>query len=416
MVRPSRAGKRLGLLALSATAAVALAAPAAGNAAAKRATVSLKTVVVGDAGNPSVGIVPFSDAIYQSCDGAPSGCIMVGGVDYGYRIGQLEVTVKQWVKFLNTVDPDGNAKGGLYKPTEASTGWPKYGSINRSASAPQGQHYSASYPEWNDKPYNFANFVQSARFADSLDNGRLVSKERSADNGFHYVTYKVRLSKGNRTGMYDLDDPSATRSQGSGFVVPSQNEWIKAAYFDPDGRGTYSYWKYPTNPGVFGDDTATAPRTARLNPGTGDVTNAGTRPLSNYRPQSGPPPTWCPTAVEPRSDCSSVNPLGIDPTTYADLYKGNVSTVGQTRTTSPWGTLDQGGNVVEWTDTITPAPAGSGAGRVWRRLHGGIANAPAYQLWLSAVGLQPQRNTFYQTTYPWLGFRIGAIGKLKVDG
>ena len=69
MVRPSCAGKRLGLLALSATLAIALAAPAAGNAAAKRATVNFKTVVVGAAGNPSVGIVPFTDAIYHPATG-----------------------------------------------------------------------------------------------------------------------------------------------------------------------------------------------------------------------------------------------------------------------------------------------------------------------------------------------------------
>ncbi len=134
-----------------------------------------------------------------------------------------------------------------------------------------------------------------------------------------------------------------------------------------------------------------------------------------YHASGEPAPTWCPAEVEPRSDCSSVNPFGIDPTTYAEAYQGSVSTVGQAETTSPWGTLDQGGNVVEWTDTITPPPTGSTSGRVWRRLHGGIANAPAYQLWLSAIGLNPQRNTFYQHTYPWLGFRIGTIGKLKVD-
>jgi formylglycine-generating enzyme required for sulfatase activity len=197
-------------------------------------------------------------------------------------------------------------------------------------------------------------------------------------------------------------------------VVPSQNEWIKAAYFDPSGGGTYSYWKYPTDAGVFGDGTATAPGVTQLNPGTGDVANAQTQPLANYHAQGAAAPTWCPAEVEPRSDCSSINPFGIDPTTYADLYQGNVSTVGQARTASPWGTLDQGGNAVEWTDTITAPPAGSGQGRVWRRLHGGIANAPAYQLWLSAVGLQPQRNPFYETTYPWLGFRIGTIGKLSV--
>jgi hypothetical protein len=60
--------------------------------------------------------------------------------------------------------------------------------------------------------------------------------------------------------------------------------------------------------------------------------------------------------------------------------------------------------------------AGAVRGRAWRRLHDGIANAPAYQLWLSAVGIQPQRNPSCETTYPWLGFRIGTIGKLKVDG
>jgi hypothetical protein len=401
---------------LSAAALIALAAPTTGHAAAKRATVNFKTVVVGAPGNPSVGIVPFTDAIYQSCSGAPSGCITVGGVGYPYRIGRLEVTVKQWVKFLNTVDPDGNGRRGLWKPTESSSGWPKYGSINRSSSAPRGRHYSVSYPDWNDKPYNFADFVQSARFANSLQNGRLLSKERSSKDGFHCVTYRVRLSRESRTGMYDLNQRDATRTRHSGFVIPSQNEWIKAAYYDPGGGGTYSYWKYPTNAGVFGDGTATAPSPVQLDPGTGDVTNAQTQPLANYHPQGGAAPTWCPAAVEPRSECSSVNPFGIDPTTYADLYQGNVSTVGQARTTSPWETLDQGGNAVEWTDTITAPPAGSGGGRVWRRAHGGIANAPAYQLWLSAVGLQPQRNPFFETTYPWLGFRIGTIGKLKPDG
>ena len=48
-------------------------------------------------------------------------------------------------------------------------------------------------------------------------------------------------------------------------------------------------------------------------------------------------------------------------------------------------------------------------GRVWRRLHGGVPNAPAYQLWLSAIGPQPQDNKFFTLTYPWLGFRVGFI-------
>jgi formylglycine-generating enzyme required for sulfatase activity len=111
--------------------------------------------------------------------------------------------------------------------------------------------------------------------------------------------------------------------------------------------------------------------------------------------------------------CATVNPFGLDPAAYAKAFQGSLSTVGQALTTSPWGTLDQGGNVVEWTDTITPPPFGTEGPRVWRRLHGGIANAPAYQLWLSAVGLQPQDNPFFTATYPWLGLRIGVVGNLR---
>ena len=159
---------------------------------------------------------------------------------------------------------------------------------------------------------------------------------------------------------------------------------------------------------------AAAPHSTTLDPTSGDVTNASTQPLANFHAENQPAPSWCPSAFSAET-CSSANPFGMDPTTYAKAYQGSLETVGQAKTTSPWGTLDQGGNAVEWTDTITAPPTGrSGAhGRVWRRLHGGIANAPVYQLWLSAVGLQPQDNTFYTATYPWLGIRIGVLGDLK---
>ena len=99
-----------------------------------------------------------------------------------------------------------------------------------------------------------------------------------------------------------------------------------------------------------------------------------------------------------------------------EAYQGSLNTVGQAATFAPWGTLEQGGNAVEWTDTITAPPFGAKGHRVWRRLHGGVPNAPLYQLWLSAVGLQPQKNTFFTATYPWIGFRIGVIGALEGSG
>jgi hypothetical protein len=402
--------------ALTVLAASALIGPALSAAVPSPAVVTLKTVKVGAPGNPSVGIVPFKDAIYSSCAEAPEAkpaCQQVGGVKYRYGIGQLEITVAQWVAFLNTADPAGRNRHRLYSSTESSSAWPKYGQIDFSASAAPGRHYTVASPEWADKPYGFANFLRSARFTNSLYNGRLLSKRAGGKGGFPSVTYRIRLSSQTERGMYDMTKRAMTRGHGSGFVVPSQNEWIKAAYYDPSGGGKYSYWKYPTNPGEFEDEDAAAPTPTTLDPSTGDVTNASTQPLATFRASGMPVPSWCPVAFSAEA-CTSVNPFGIKPANYAKAYQGSLSTVGQALTVSPWGTLDQGGNVVEWTDTITPPPSGRSGGRIWRRLHGGIANAPVYQLWLSAVGLQPQENTFFTATYPWLGLRIGVLGDLKV--
>jgi hypothetical protein len=403
----------------------ALLLPAA--ASAKRADVTFRTVSVGDPGNSPVAVVPFTDAIYASCADAPPGsddCLEVGGVDYEYEIGQLEVTVEQWVGFLNTVDAEGRNPYRLYRADQSSTRWPRYGQINRSSDAPDGEHYSVSHPEWADKPYGFATFLHAARFVNALFNGRLISQRVADENGLQVTRYRVRLSRQTERGMYNLASnrkTGATRSSETGFVIPSQDEWIKSAYYDPAGGGTLSYWKYPTNPGTFGDGgapsastQADAPNQTTLDPQTGDVTNAQDQPVATFHASGETAPNWCP-AAESSDDCSSVNPFGLDATTYAEIYQGSVGTIGQAGTPSPWGTLDQGGNVVEWTDTITASPFGNTEGRVWRRLHGGIANAPAYQLWLSAVGLQPQSNNFYETTYPWLGFRIGVIGDLEPE-
>jgi hypothetical protein len=401
-----------------AVAVLALAGPATSVAAPKPSVVTLKTVRVAAAGNPSVAIVPFSDAIYKSCEEAPqtpAGCQVVGGVKYGYGIGELEVTVGQYVAFLNTADPTGQDKYELYSANESSTAWARFGQIDFTAKARPGRHYTVASPEWAEKPYGFANFLRSARFVNSLYNGRLLAKSTTSEGGWNVTGYRVRLSPNTETGMYEMKKRAPVRTAKSGFVVPSQDEWIKAAYYDPNGG---AYWKYPTNAGVFGDNTATAPAPATLDPANGNVANATGQPLAIYHQTAKekepptPAPTWCPTTQSAEA-CATVNPFGLDPTLYGEAFQGSLGTVGQALTRSPWGTLDQGGNAVEWTDTITSAPFGTKGVRVWRRLHGGIANAPVYQLWLSAVGLQPQENNFFTATYPWLGIRVGVLGNLK---
>ena len=400
--------RRLATIALAAATLVLVAAPSASAAG----NIKLRTVQVLSPGNPPVGIVPFTDAAYASCSTAPQGdppCMTVGSVAYPYSIGVGEVTVKQYVTFLNVADPTGRDRHDLYDESQSSEEWPKYGQIDMNPAAPRGRHYSVAYPEWKNKPYGFANFLRAARFANSVYNGnvKVIAEAPAMAMGNLYQTQAGSISPKTETGMYDMRKRNMTRTAASGFVIPSQDEWIKAAYFDPLSASAIPYWKYPTNAGAFGDGYATAPGITTLNK-VGNVTNAATtQPLANYK--GATTPSWCPPQV-PRKECNSVNPIGLRPAVYRKLYVGSLSTVGQARTLSPWGTLDQGGNAVEWTDTITPPPAGKKGARVWRRLHGGVPNAPGYQLWLSAVGLQPQDNKFYDLTYPWLGFRIGVIG------
>ena len=405
------------LLAVAAALAFTLLSPAAAHAAREKVTV--RTVTVGDKGNSAVGIVPFTDAIYAKCSlSTSSDCVGVGKVKYRYQIGKLEVTVGQWVKFLNTVDPNGDNPYDLYDKSESGKAWPKYGQVNYRANATLGQKYRPAYAQWKNKPYGFADFLRAARFANSVHNGQIMRRTVGRAGGFKIKDYRIKLSRVTETGMYNLarnERTGATRAKKRGFVIPSQDEWIKSAYYDPTGGGTFSYWKYPTNAGVFGDGAATAPNVTVLDAGTGAVNDAGDQPLATYHASGEAAPSWCPSQVTPITKCHSKNPFGLNPIAYPSLFQGSVGSVGQAQTRSPWGTLDQGGNAVEWTDTITEAPAG-GEGRVWRRLHGGVPNAPAYQLWLSAIGLQPQDNTFFEQVTPWLGFRLGAVGNPKASG
>jgi formylglycine-generating enzyme required for sulfatase activity len=397
--------------------------------AAKPGVVTIPMAMVGDPGNASVGViqtfgiagkgqfveVPKGTGIYKTCHDVPPSpkqCLTVGGVNYAYGIGEFEITVSQYVTFLNTVDPEGKNALQLYFDNMSPTAWPQYGSVSFIPAAAAGAHYTVAFPEWASKPFNFGDFNRAARFVNSLTNGKVLSRAQSTQRGFQYVTYTVELSPRTEDGMYDMSNPAATRTRATGFVLPSNDEWVKAAYYDPKHGGTYSYWAYPTGP-------SKPPNVSVLNPTNGDVENASDQPLSTYNPNDpnsshdtpgsppGKAPTWCPPQVGP--DCGNLPadfPTGLD---LEKNYMGNVSTVGQTATPSPWGTYDQGGNVVEILDTLAPRPPGYHFLRNWRYYHGGVANAPAYQLAISAFGYFPG-DTAFERSYPRLGFRVGVVG------
>ncbi|MEI6688130.1 MAG: hypothetical protein WCN97_02075 [Thermoleophilia bacterium] len=407
--------------------------------------VSLSTVTVAAPDNAAVWIIPFYNAVYatqKECrqnikavralpaqagvgvqNVSETSCMEVGNVPYTFNIGETEVTVAQWTTFLNTVDPMGLNRHHLWAAPNGSKVWPLYGSINRTAKALPGRHYSVASAAWAQKPFNFADFTRSARFINSLQNGKTLSTKTStvttvSGATLKTTTYTVRLSKQTETGMYTMSDRSATRNLDSGFAVTSQDEWMKAAYFDPKGGGQSSYWDYPTGPGRFLNCPASPsptvdsptqcpsmpPAQTVLDPTTGNVTNGATQPLASYK-GTATPPYWC-AAQFTAAQCA-ITPFKP----LASTYTGNLSTVGQALTRSPWGTLDQGGNTVEITDTIAPPPPLQRLNNkiVWRRWHGGVVTATDYQMWLSAVGVTPQTIPGYSIN-PWRGLRIAVLG------
>jgi hypothetical protein len=400
----------------------------------ERGVVTITMAIVGDPGNPSVGVVQTfggpkgsfveppenkgSTGIYKSCADAPSSapsCLTVGQVDYTYGIGEFDITVSDYVTFLNTVDPRGKNAHDLYNDDMSPTVWPKYGSVRYTAGAPTKQHYSVAYPEWADMPFNWGNFRRDVRFVNSLTNGKVLSKTSSSSGSFKYVTYTVRLSTRTETGMYTLANPATTRNRSNGFVLPSNNEWVKSAFYDPKRGGTDSYWAYATGP-------FHQPNVAVLNPGTGAVENSSDQPLATYNPNDpgnandtpgappGAAPTWCPYQAGP--NCNKIFPADLPQgLNLPSLYMANVSPVGADKTPSPWGTYDQNGNVVQILETLAPQPPGYNFLRNWRYYHGGVANAPAYQLEISAFGYNPGDQAI-ERIYPWEGFRVGVIGNL----
>ncbi len=228
---------------------------------------SLDFVTVGNAGN-----VPDTTGL--------------GAVDYTYQLGEYDVTAGQYVEFLNAVAKTDPNK--LYYPSMSGTA---YCNITRSGSS--GSYvYSTSTP---DRPLNFASFGDAARFCNWLTNGQPTGTENPAttEDGSYYLN-----------GITDNASLlTVVRKAGAKYVLPTENEWYKAAYYDPNKSGGAGYWLYPTR-------SDTAP-TAEAPPGS----SAGS---ANY--------------------LSAVGAL-----TNVGAY---------TDSAGPYGTFDQGGLLYQWTDTL----------------------------------------------------------------
>jgi len=208
----------------------------------------------------------------------------VGQVNYDYRISKTEVTAGEWIQFVNAykpyVDP-AYRLSALYTSFLIRRDPQADGTVNYSV-APGADDYAI------DVGFRFA-----ARYCNWLHNGK-VNQPWAFESGAYDTSTFGDLPN---FGFTD----QATRSPGAKFWMPSENEWIKAGYFDPNRYG-------PNQPGYwqFSNTSDTAPNSGP--PGVGE-TSAGSN--GNQYPSGAYP-----------------------------------------NTTSPWGLLDLSGGEREWVEDV----------------------------------------------------------------
>lgn len=365
---------------------------------------------------------------------------VVGGVPYDYEIGQYEITAAQYCAFLNAVDPDGeNPK----QPWTKVKLWNKknnplvnhfQGQILYVDNAEEGRHYVLADSLWADKPMMLVNGFQYAYFINSLTNGGAVGEKqrvRKSPLGFDVVVTDrfFNFSPTIDNGSYALNDSNyafLARQNVEGLFFPSQNEWIKAAYFAGDDTGNKTdYFYFPTasnKPPVplftkqgkeqgLAKGPASKSKYAVVN-----VTDTGEVLVDELSPK----------AIQKQGYSNYDYGVFWKPW-YAPAGKtynyANVTNVGGSSSPSPWLAYDMGGNVVEYTDTVAGAldlskkeAEAIGAAEnlqqlpVAFRAHGGIANATGYQLWITATGAGDPYGQILGSAYEYGGARLSYVG------
>ena len=209
-----------------------------------RAAVVIETVTVGNPGN----VGELSGASVSRGSGPDRIC---GAVDYAYNIGTFEVTAGQYTEFLNAVAATDTY--GLYNPLMDSNRYGYGCQITRTGDDGNYTYDFSGRPsgteaDWIDRPVNYVSWGHAARFANWLHNGQpglppgypVPQDENSTEDGSYFLNGAT--TDGELIAI--VREPDAT------WVIPSEDEWYKAAYHYNDGV-TRNYYDYPTSSDSF---------------------------------------------------------------------------------------------------------------------------------------------------------------------
>jgi formylglycine-generating enzyme required for sulfatase activity len=130
---------------------------------------------------------------------------------------------------------------------------------------------------------------------------------------------------------------AATRNAGATYVIPSENEWYKAAYYK-GGSTNAGYWLYPTK-------SDSMPSNVLSPTGTNNA---------NFHDDNG---TGNHGYTDPMNYLTSVGAFAASP--------------------GPCGTFDQGGDLLQWNETSVWNPNAYNTPDFVRGLRGGSFTTPA---------------------------------------
>ena len=235
-----------------------------------------------------------------------------GSVGYTFGIGTYDVTLTQYTAFLNAVAQTDTY--GLYNSSLNGSDANIGGCIAQS-----GVSGSYTYSVMGDgqRPVTYVSWFDAARFTNWLSNGQPVTHVEDATT--------------TETGAYTLNGDTVvgleTKNTNAQWWIPSEDEWYKAASYDPNqgGLGVGGYWSYAT----------------RSNTAPGNGLGSGANEANYYN-----------GGYTLSGTAGYLTPVGAF-----------------TNSASAYGTYDQSGNVYNWNDAIL-----NGA---WRGLRGGSWNFPS---------------------------------------
>jgi len=176
-----------------------------------------------------------------------------GSVDYEYRIGRTEVTTAQWMEYVNTFSTQSDELRSFGTPFA----WGAV--VDESYSGPRQRWVlSSSFGDAGRVGVFGITWRQAAEYVNWLDNNK--SSDLSAiQNGAYDTSTFATLPDGSFTDQ-------ATHNPDAKFWIPTQDEWLKAAHYDPDkdGPGQGGWWEYshasddPPIPGPPGEGETSA--------------------------------------------------------------------------------------------------------------------------------------------------------------